>query len=381
MQIDSGQKPPFNDQQSSPERTWSKASLYALFMLMLINAINQVDRNLFGLMMPLIKADIAISDTMLGVVSGLAFALFYGLAGVPIGYLADRWSRRNIISIGLILWSAATITTGMARNVVQLVLSRFFLGVGEASGTAPATSMIADFFKKEQRPLAMSCFAMAGSVGMLIGFPILGWVSEQYGWQRTFIVSGIFGIVLALIFLVTVAEPQRGKHEATPGEKLNFKATARMLANSPAYLLLVLTSVLLSIMLSASMAWTPSYLVAAHGMTTAEVGIAIGFFRGPSGIAGALIGGALTTVMARNDARWLYRVPAIMLLLACPSQLFLLYAEKGWMVNAGLALENFFTVGQIGPVFALVITVTTANTRAVAIALLLLAMNIIGPHD
>ena len=149
------------------------------------------------------------------------------------------------------------------------------------------------------------------------------------------------------------------------------------MCSSP-YRLLVITASLISIMLSASVAWTPSYLVEAHNMTTGEVGSIIGLFRGPAGIIGALLGGFLTTYLARKDHRWLYRVPAIALACACPAQLLLLYSNDIAYIKLGLALENFFSTAQIGPLFALVISVTTARTRAVAISILLLSMNIIG---
>ena len=268
--------------------------------------------------------------------------------------------------------------TGFVQNAFQLLMTRFLLGIGEATGTAPSTSMIADVFGKRQRPLALSCFAASGSLGMLIGFPILGQVANDHGWKTTFIVSGSVGLLLAVIFLLTVREPKRGAQEKRLGESMAILATLASLIKSSGYVLLVCTSTLIAIMLSASGSWAPSFFMQMHNMDTAEVGAVIGGVRGPAGIAGTILGGILTTTLARYDIRWLYRVPAIFMLCVFPAELLMIFSERPAWAMVGLGAETFFSMGQVGLVFALVMTVTSANTRAVAIAFLLLSMNIIG---
>src|SRR5688572_12636921 len=165
-------------QASTTPRDWSAPTAYSLGFLTLISAFNYLDRALLGLALPSIKAEMAVSDTALGLVSGLAFLLFYSLLGVPIAWLADRWNRRNIIAIGFAFWSLMTLLTGWVANIWQLALARFLMGAGEACGLAPSNSMISDLFRRERRPLALSIFGAAASIAFILFFPIVGAVGE-----------------------------------------------------------------------------------------------------------------------------------------------------------------------------------------------------------
>src|SRR5690606_5466847 len=156
-----------------------------------------------GLVLPLIKADMHISDTTLGLVSGVAFAFFYSIMGVPIARLADRFSRRNIIAVGLFVWSLATLATGMVANVWQLVVTRFLLGAGEASSIAPSNSIACDLFGKVSRPMAIALLGTAASVSSIVLVPIAAWISQEYGWRAAFMAAGAPGLVLAALLLAT----------------------------------------------------------------------------------------------------------------------------------------------------------------------------------
>ena len=143
---------------------WNGAATVGLGFLTLISSVNYLDRSLLGLALPAIKAEMHVSDMALGLVSGLAFLLFYSLLGLPIAWAADRWNRRNIIAIGLAFWSLMTMATGWVANVWQLALTRFLMGAGEACGIAPSNSIIGDLFRDRRRPLAMSIFGSAVSI-------------------------------------------------------------------------------------------------------------------------------------------------------------------------------------------------------------------------
>ena len=151
-----------------------------------------------------------VSDTALGLVSGLAFVVFYSLLGLPIAWLADRWSRRNIIAIGFAFWSVMTALTGLVANIWQLATTRFLMGAGEACGLAPSNSMVADLFRRPSRPLALAILGAANSFAFIAFFPIVGWIGERHGWRQMFVAAGIPGILLALVFFLTVKEPARG---------------------------------------------------------------------------------------------------------------------------------------------------------------------------
>ena len=188
---------------------WSATASYSLGFLTIISAFNYLDRSLLGLALPAIKAEMTVSDTTLGLVSGLAFVLFYSLLGVPIAWLADRWNRRNIIAAGFAFWSLMTLLTGWVANIWQLAMARFLMGAGEACGLAPSNSMISDLFRKERRALALSIFGASSSITFVVFFPILGTVGEAYGWRQMFVLAGAPGVLLAMVFALTVREPKR----------------------------------------------------------------------------------------------------------------------------------------------------------------------------
>jgi MFS family permease len=359
---------------------WTPRSAYTVALLTLIYAFNATDRNLFGLLVPLIKEDMELSDTVIGLLSGLAFGLFYATAALPIASLADRWNRRNIIGIGLAFWSLMTALHGVVSNAIQLAITRFLLGAGEASSVAPSNSIVADLFEPAQRPLALSVLAMATSIGVLVAFPILGWVSEDYGWRVAFVAAGVPGIVLAGLFYLTVREPVRraAPGESQVGEPVPLVRAVRYLAGSRAFLFGAAAGTFVSMNMAITHTWVPTLLSRVHDLGQSDIGALMGFLRGPGGIVGGLAGGWLTTVLGRRDERWLYGVPAVAMLLIVPAQLLLLFGASGWIWQLGLALETMLLVSTIGPLFALLLATAQPRMRSVAIALFLFVSNLVG---
>ena len=365
---------------SEPER-WSTArSAYALLILTVIYGLNRIDRGVFNLVLPLIKQEMELSDTMLGLLSGLFFTLFYATLGVPIAWVADRWSRRNIIAIGLAFWSVMTGLTGLAHNVVQLAIARFLLGAGEATGLAPSNSMIADVLKPNQRVIGTAAIALGSPIAIMISFPLIGWISENYGWRPAFYVVGFPGILLALLFFLTVREPARGgsdhrvKVEPKP---ISTVQVFKFLGRSRSYLLLVIGGALISTNIHAMETWVPSFMTRIHGLGPQDTGALIGAIRGPLGIAGAIVSALLAAKLGQLDERWRVRVPAFACLLLFPSDLILLFGgPAAWKV--GLGLDMFFSVAQAGPALALLLGVVKIRARAVATALYLLVYQLGG---
>lgn len=361
---------------------WTVRSVYTLGFLTVIYAFNNVDRNVFGLLMPLMQQDLGLSDTMLGLASGFAFACFYALAGLPMAYLAERFSRRNIIGICFILWSLMTVATGMVRNSVELLAARFLLGAGEAGGTAPSTSMVGDMFDKRRRTLALSVLLCANSLGIMLAFPVLGWVAEEHGWRNAYLAAGVPGIVLGALFLLTVKEPVRGQADgiakgANVPAPQSFVTVLKQLLASRAYVRAAIASTLLWVTISAMQAWAPTFLMRIHRLDSAEVGLYIGALRGPAGIAGALFGGVATTWLAKHDSRWLVWAPALFLFCVALANGLLLFAGGiGWKV--GMVLDTFFTGAQVGPMFALLLAGANARTRATATALSFVIIYLVG---
>jgi len=359
---------------------WTPRTAYVVALLTLIYAFNTVDRNLFGLLVPMIEKDLHLSDTMIGLLSGFAFALFYATAALPIASIADRWNRRNIITIGLAFWSLVTACHGLLQTAWQFAIMRFMLGAGEASSVAPSNSMIADLFGPSQRPLALGLLSMATSLGILFAFPVLGWVSEVHGWRMAFAVAGVPGLLTALIFFLTVREPRRVNDagKAAIDNPVSLRQAVLSLGRSRAYVFGVLAGTMVSTNLAIMQTWLPTFLARTQGMNQEDLGSLIGFLRGPGGIIGGLAGGWLTSHLARRDPRWLYRVPAFAMLLIAPAQAMLLFSTTPFLWKAGLLLETLLLVSTIGPLFALLLSTAGPVMRSVAIALFLLVSNLLG---
>lgn len=186
---------------------------YALAVLTMVYVFSFIDRQILVILQESIKADLELSDTQLGLLSGISFALFYVVLGIPIARYADRGNRRNIVAIALALWSTMTALSGAAQNFVHLLLARIGVAVGEAGGSPPSHSMISDMFPPQQRATALSIYSTGINFGILLGFVIGGWVNDWLGWRWVFVIIGVPGVAWALLVRLTLSEPTRGHAE------------------------------------------------------------------------------------------------------------------------------------------------------------------------
>lgn len=369
---------------SSGSQTFT--AVYSLGFLTLVSSFNYLDRSLLGLALPQIKLEMHISDTVLGLVSGLAFVLFYSIMSVPIAWAADRWNRRNIIAIGFAFWSLMTLATGWVANIWQLAIARFLMGAGEASGIAPSNSMTADLFRPERRPLAYSIFATAASISSILFFPIAGWIGQHYGWRQMFIAAGLPGIALALLFFLTVREPRRGASDEMPALRspnsqapaMTYWQSLRSVMASRAYLALLAGSTFMGLNVFASSVWTPTFLARVHGLSLGEIAATIGPLRGACGVAGVLLGGLLVDRLGRLQAHWRMTVPAIACAMAGPAEALFALSDQHPVWIGAFAASAFLLLIHQGPVFAGVMAVAPVSTRAVATSILLFCSAMFG---
>jgi MFS family permease len=367
------------DTSATAARDFGPYASFSLGFLTLISAFNYLDRSILGLALPAIKKEMEVSDTMLGLVSGLAFVIFYSLLGVPIAWLADRVSRRNIIAIGFAFWSLMTALTGFAANIWQLAVARFLMGAGEACGLAPSNALISDLFRRERRPLALSLFGMANSLSLIVFFPLMGIVGQRYGWRAMFTAAGLPGVLLALVFFLTVKEPARGALEQhTNADSPSLRATLTFLFGSRAYVWMLLGSTFMGANAFASGAWTPTFLTRVHGMTLAEVASTVGPTRGVLGALGILAGGVLADRLGKRDERYRVRVPAFACLALAPAELLFLLGPSRTLWMTGFALTSFLTLLHMGPIFAATLNVSGVRMRAVASSLMVLCASLLG---
>ncbi len=183
---------------------------YVLGLLLVVYASNFLDRQILAILLQPIKQEMGLSDTQLGLLSGIAFALFYATLGIPLARWADKHNRVNLISVCIAIWSGMTALTGMAGNFLQLLLARIGVGIGEAGCSPPAHSIIADYFAADTRAKAMAIYFLGLPLGSVLGYLLGGWINELYGWRIALLCVGLPGLVLAVVVRLTLREPPRG---------------------------------------------------------------------------------------------------------------------------------------------------------------------------
>jgi MFS family permease len=353
----------------------------ALAILSVTVGLNTVDRNMFGLLLPQIRQDIAISDTGLGFLMGPAFVIVYSVAGVPIAWLADRAGRRNVIAIGLAFWSLVTVATGFARTMVHLLVVRMLLGVGEASNMAPTSALIGDMFRGRYRVMALAVFSAGGPLSIMLFYPLIGWIAHGHSWRLAYPVMGIAGVLVAIVTFLMVHEPARdgtGPDSIKKTEPVSFAGTAGAVLRSERFLLLCAAGTAFSINYAALTAWFPSFAQRVHGLDAQQVGGLLGTYKGLIGVASAIGGGLLVTWLMRFDLRWLAWAPVLFFLGMVPAQMMLLLGHDPFWWHAGLALETIAMAGITPCLFALLIALVDPQMRATGTAMYLLIFNLIG---
>jgi MFS family permease len=352
---------------------------YVLGVLFACYVFNWVDRNVLAILLGPMKAELGVSDTAMGFLSGLAFALFYTVLGIPIARWADLGNRRSILALGIALWSAMTVVCGMARSFTGLALARVGVGVGEAAGSPASHSLISDYFPPQRRGRALSVYAMGNYAGHFVAFVIGGWVNEHYGWRTTFIVMGVPGLLLALLVRFTVREPPRGAFDGAAGAepRAGFHEVLRFLGRQRSYLYINLGGALNALVGYGFGIWGPTFFMRVHGMGTAEVGLWLGWLAPLGGLTGTFVGGFLIDRLAGRDGRWYLWIPAASALVSVPISMLLLLGD----VSLALALyapHALLFALYIGPMFAAMQGVAPPRMRALTVAIHLLVVNLLG---
>lgn len=365
-------------QQATPSHFYR---YYVLAMLAISYAFSYMDRQIVSILLNDLKTEFSLNDTQLGLLSGLAFALFYSFLAIPIARYADKHNRVRVISIAIGLWSVVTALCGAAQNFIQLFIGRMGVGIGEAGGLSPSHSVISDYFDKKSRPLAISIFSLGTAVGAMAGLVLGGYIAENYGWRWAFVVAGVPGIFFALLFAFTVKEPQRGRFEEekpTDDTGESFWETVKDLIGNRPYMGIYIGHLLVIFAAYALNAWLPALFMRSFELGQAEVGRVVGMISLFGGAGGMFAGGALATYFAKFDNRWQIRVPVIGLIIAIPAIWYGLQQETlttaAWIVGIGF----FFYYMQHGPTLAVVQSCVKPTQRAQAASLVFFASNLIG---
>ena len=352
----------------------------ALAMLFCVGTINFVDRQLLSVLVEPIRADMQFSDTQFGLLTGLAFALFYAAMGVPVAMIADRWNRVKLIGIACVVWSGFTAACGLVSNFWQLALMRFGVGAGEAGGTAPSLSVIADLYPPDRRPLAIGLFTLNGPFGVFVGAAFGAWAAAHIGWRHAFLVIGLVGIVVAPLLIWLVREPARGAMDTgkPADEALPFSQSLAMFVRRRSLRMVMIGSGLAAFVSYGMLNWIPAFLMRTQGMPLDAMAT---WFAPAAGITfgiGILGGGWLVSHAAKRSPRAYGMIPALATAILIPTFAAALLVDS-WQVSLALMLVPMAAcTAYVAPALALVQNLTPPRSRATAAAVLMLMFNIVG---
>lgn len=352
-----------------------------LWTLLVVYIFNFIDRQIVSILAEPIARDLDLSDSQIGLMTGLAFALFYATLGVPIARWADKGGtdRSKLIAVCLVVWSGMTALCGLAMNYWQLLLARIGVGVGEAGCTPTAHSLIADSLPPEKRAGGIAFFGLGIPIGGLLGTLIGGNAADLLGWRHAFLIVGFPGLVLAVFVWVAIKDPRiRRTAPANPPPRLSMLASLKQLAASPAYCLILAGASLVAFLSYGKGVWVLIYFQRTHKLSVGETSLWVGVILGLAGIVGTWAGGWAADRWGRHDRRHMLTLPAIAMVLAAPI-LFFGYAADDWRVAVALLiLPTIANSAYYGPAYGAAQVLARPDTRAMASAWMVFGQNLIG---
>lgn len=352
-----------------------------LWLLFLIYMCNAMDRNIIAFLAEPIRRDLDITDTQLGLLTGLAFAFFYTLCGVPVGWLADRIGRVLTISVACVVWSACSMAGALSSTFGHLALARVGVAIGEAGGTAPSYALIAAKFAPEQRGHALGLFHIGAPLASLIGVALSGWFAAHYGWRTALVAVSLPGLVFAAVLFLFVREPARGADEAGGANAVPAPPLTRSFVDfwrHPVLGLCFIFAGITSFATHALIAWAPAFLMRVKGMTLIEMSVWFSVCNASALALGFWLGGALSDRLARRTPGAYALVPAAGLLIAIPFLVMAVFAD-GWMASMFLLTVPICFAGLfLAPAVAVVQAYAPAHQATVFGSIYLLANNLVG---
>ena len=351
-----------------------------VFVLFLISSSGAIDRAIVAILLEPIKQEFHVSDTALGLMTGVAFGILYALLGVPLGRYADRGDRRLLITVCVGLYSIFTTASGWARSFLQLFLFRIGVGIGEAGGTGPPVmSLIADYFPPERRAKAIGLVTMSTIVGAVVGLIVGGYVAQYYGWRTTLIASGLPGVVLVGVAWFTLRDPRSLHGFPVPNAGGEGMMDAfRALLKKPTFLNGIVALTVFEFLANGPLTFDAAYVIRDLHVGVAESGLASGLIAVAYIIAGNVIGGILADRLSRRDIAWLCKVPgygmlAIFPFYAAAHMVHTLMAYTIWSAIAGTIM-----FGVLPPIIASLLAVVGSARRATGYAIALMISNLVG---
>ena len=354
---------------------------YVLAALGVLSLLNYGDRIVIAVLLEPIKAEFGSSDAQLGLLTGFAFAIFYGSFGIPLARLADTKNRVAILSIVTAVWSLMTALSGAAQNFTQLLLARIGVGVGEAGCVPASHSLISDYFPRERRCFALGMFHAAGSIGVLGFIYLAGLIAETLNWRWAFCLVGLPGVAVAIAVWLTVKEPPRGNQDpgfVAPVKPLRWTEAFPILLRRSTFVQIVSAIALSSFTFLGVAQWIPAFLARSHDMPLTQIGLSFGIAMGVGLLTGQVLGSLAGPWFVRRDRRWECWLPAIVYAVAVPMYLLAFMVSSPYfalfMVFMGMMCGGL----SYGPMMSSVQSVSEPHLRATAVSLMMFSSALIG---
>lgn len=345
-----------------------------LAILFLVTTSNYVDRQIVGILLEPIKREFGVSDTVLGLLTGFSFAIFYATLGIPVARYADRGDRRLLISLSLLVWSFFTFVSGFAQQFWHLVVARIGVGAGEAGAVPPAQSLVAAYFPARERGIAFGILMMSGTAGSLIAFIGGAFIAENWGWRAAFLAMGAPGILLAAVAFMGLDEPRRPmEHQAEPLAR-SFAA----LLSKPGFRALTAAMILYFVVSYGAVTFLSPMMVRVYGVSLSAIAASYGVAAAFGTTIGSIAGGWITDRLARRDPRWVPWSGAVVLLCAAPVYLIMLAMPSLAGFAAVGLIANILFAAAVPPFFAHLHAICGGARRATAVALIFFFANLIG---
>jgi predicted MFS family arabinose efflux permease len=355
-----------------------QSAVYAWYVTLILTAcytLAFIDFKIPFILVQLIKQDLSLSDTQMGILTGPAFSLTYGICGMPLAKLSDRFGRKYIIVGAVTIWSAFTASCGVAQSFASFTLGRVGVALGESTLTPAAHSMIADYFPERQRAKVIAIYFSGIALGSFLALAVGGFLADRYGWRSAMYAVGATGMVLSLLVLTTVREPVREHNNAA--RKLSGGGIVALFAD-PAIRNTIVGATLLTTAIGSMAAWSPAYIMRTFGLSAAATGATYGTLTGLLSLTGTLMGGFLASWFSRKDIRYGHRFLAVAFLLAAPATIVSLCVGSYSLFLLFSAMPGLLMLCYLGPTYATIQSFVEPGARSFAAAVTLFCTQGVG---
>jgi predicted MFS family arabinose efflux permease len=367
--------------QATAAKRITSVSWYVAIVLSLVYAINIADRYVVSTVLESIRLDFKLTDSQVGLMTGVTLALFYVSVGIPVSMYADRANRRNIVALSLAAWSFMTMCFGLAQSFTQLILARIGVGIGEAGGTAPSSSILADYFPPARRPIAMTIFSLGAPVGGWLGSEVANVVADNYGWRSVFLVLGLPGVIFGLLIYLTVREPKRGAMDGDGEAHSDVKAvplleTLRFVWGQKAVVHLMMGGAIAALWGWGLLWFTPTFLERTYGLTASQVGAVMGPIHLYAGTGATLAAAAIMFMPQLQHAKRIMWTLVVVIALSTLPSFYAYWTQSQAMTILMLWAFIPAIYLYIGPTMGLLNNLVPPAMRAQTIAISLLMGNV-----